>query len=90
MFLLQVLIFTKIVITIYIAVLTSDLCRVVDFDEFLDLVIAQQGDSRDVYDEILQGFKMFDYGKGIHLIFVIDNFSEVADIIYYAIMLKHP
>ena len=42
----------------------------VDFDEFLDLVIAQQGDSRDVYDEILQGFKMFDFGKRIYIFFI--------------------
>ena len=34
-----------------------------DLNEFLDVIIEQQGDSRDVYDEILQGFKMFDYGK---------------------------
>ena len=33
----------------------------VDFNEFLDIIIERQGDSRDVYDEILQGFKMFDY-----------------------------
>ena len=33
----------------------------VDFNEFLDIIIEKQGDSRDIYDEILQGFKMFDY-----------------------------
>lgn len=34
---------------------------VVDFNEFLDIVIDRQGDSRDIYEEIMQGFKMFDY-----------------------------
>ena len=42
--------------------------RFLDFNEFLDVIIEQQGESRDVYDEILQGFKMFDYGKGSLLI----------------------
>ena len=46
-----------------------------DFNEFLDVIIEQQGDSRDVYDEILQGFKMFDYGKKQ---MVIDNRCRVA------------
>jgi len=32
-----------------------------DFNEFLETVIDRQGDTRDIYDEILQGFKMFDY-----------------------------
>ena len=35
----------------------------VNFNEFLDIIIHQQGDSRDIYEEIMQGFKMFDYGK---------------------------
>ncbi|XP_076451661.1 uncharacterized protein LOC143287511 [Babylonia areolata] len=34
-----------------------------DFQEFLETVIDNQGDTRDIYDEILQGFKMFDYDK---------------------------
>ena len=35
----------------------------IEFNEFLDLVIQEQGEARDFHDEILQGFKMFDYGK---------------------------
>ena len=34
-----------------------------NFNEFLDIVIDRQGDAHDIYDEIMQGFKMFDYGK---------------------------
>lgn len=34
-----------------------------DFNEFLETVIDRQGDTRDIYDEILQGFRMFDYDK---------------------------
>lgn len=34
-----------------------------DFNEFLETIIDRQGDTRDIYDEILQGFKMFDYDK---------------------------
>ena len=37
----------------------------IDFVEFLEAVIDKQGDSRDMYDEILKGFAMFDYGKKI-------------------------
>lgn len=33
----------------------------IDFNEFLDIVIDKQGDSKDIYDEIIQGFKLFDY-----------------------------
>ena len=32
----------------------------VDFNEFLDVIIDQQGDSKDIYEEIIQGFKLFD------------------------------
>lgn len=32
-----------------------------DFNEFLETVIDKQGDSRDMYDEILKGFTMFDH-----------------------------
>ncbi|PVD36854.1 hypothetical protein C0Q70_03844 [Pomacea canaliculata] len=35
----------------------------ISFNDFLETVIDRQGDSRDVYDEILHGFKMFDYEK---------------------------
>ncbi len=42
------------------------LSRYVNFNEFLDIVIDRQGDAHDIYDEIMQGFKMFDYGK-LHL-----------------------
>lgn len=34
--------------------------RMLDFNEFLETVIDRQGDSRDIYDEILKGFSMFD------------------------------
>ncbi|KAK6175242.1 hypothetical protein SNE40_013747 [Patella caerulea] len=32
----------------------------ITFTEFLETVIDRQGDTRDIYDEILKGFKMFD------------------------------
>jgi len=32
-----------------------------DFNEFLEIVINRQGDTRDIYDEILKGFEMFDH-----------------------------
>jgi len=47
-----------------------------DFNEFLDVVIEQQGDSRDVYDEILQGFKMFDYDKTSAI--SLDNLTQAC------------
>lgn len=34
-----------------------------DFNEFLETVIDRQGDSRDMHDEILKGFALFDQGK---------------------------
>ena len=34
-----------------------------NFNEFLETVIDKQGDSRDMYDEILKGFAMFDLCK---------------------------
>ena len=34
-----------------------------DFNEFLEIVIDRQGDSRDMHDEILKGFSLFDQGK---------------------------
>ncbi|KAL4221634.1 hypothetical protein ACF0H5_019891 [Mactra antiquata] len=34
-----------------------------DFNEFLETVIDRQADSRDMYDEILKGFSMFDHTK---------------------------
>ena len=43
--------------------------RFVDFNEFLDIIIESQGDDKDVYEEILQGFTMFDYGKKLSNIF---------------------
>ena len=49
----------------------------VDFNEFLDVVIEQQGDSRDVYDEILQGFSMFDYDKTGNV--TIENLRMAAE-----------
>ncbi|CAL1545279.1 unnamed protein product [Lymnaea stagnalis] len=37
----------------------------VDFNEFLEIIIDKQGDTRDTYDEIIKGFKMFDFdGEG--------------------------
>ncbi|XP_064611542.1 uncharacterized protein LOC135475548 [Liolophura sinensis] len=33
----------------------------VDFLEFLDIILDKQGDSRDTYNEIKQGFQLFDY-----------------------------
>lgn len=35
----------------------------IEFTEFLEVVIDRQGDARDMYDEILKGFSMFDYDK---------------------------
>ena len=37
--------------------------RMLDFNEFLETVIDRQGDSRDMHDEILKGFALFDQGK---------------------------
>jgi hypothetical protein len=34
----------------------------ISFVEFLEVIIDRQDDARDIYDEILQGFKMFDQG----------------------------
>jgi len=34
-----------------------------DFNEYLELVIDRQGDSRDIYSEIFKGFTMFDHAK---------------------------
>ena len=36
---------------------------VLDFNEFLDVIIDKQGDDKDAYDEIVQGFKLFDTGN---------------------------
>ena len=36
--------------------------RQLDFNEFLETVIDRQGDSRDMHDEILKGFSLFDQG----------------------------
>jgi len=41
----------------------SFLNSMIDFCEFLETVIDRQGDARDMYDEILKGFSMFDYGE---------------------------
>ncbi|ESO84304.1 hypothetical protein LOTGIDRAFT_196719 [Lottia gigantea] len=35
----------------------------INFTEFLETVIDRQGDTRDVYDEIIKGFQMFDLEK---------------------------
>ncbi|GFO07194.1 caltractin [Plakobranchus ocellatus] len=39
----------------------------VDFNEFLEIVIDMQGDTRDIYDEILKGFQMFDHDGTGHI-----------------------
>ncbi|GFR73944.1 caltractin [Elysia marginata] len=39
----------------------------VDFNEFLEIVIDLQGDTRDIYDEILKGFQMFDFDGSGHI-----------------------
>ncbi|KAK3737178.1 hypothetical protein RRG08_016482 [Elysia crispata] len=39
----------------------------IDFNEFLEIVIDLQGDTRDIYDEILKGFQMFDYDGSGHI-----------------------
>lgn len=46
-----------------IADLDVDKSGSIEFDEFLEFVIARQGDGRDVHNEIIQGFKMFDADK---------------------------
>ncbi|KAK0056433.1 caltractin [Biomphalaria pfeifferi] len=33
----------------------------IDFNEFLEIIIDKQSDTRDVYEDILKGFKMFDF-----------------------------
>ncbi|KAK3738106.1 hypothetical protein QZH41_013847 [Actinostola sp. cb2023] len=50
--------------------------RMIEFDEFLDFVVSRQGDGRDVHDEILQGFKMFDTDKSGHI--TVDNLKKVS------------
>ena len=40
----------------------SIFCSAIDFNEFLDIIIDEQGQDRDIYDEIAQGFKLFDTG----------------------------
>lgn len=47
-----------------------------DFNEFLETVIDHQGDTRDIYEEILQGFKMFDYDDKGHI--SIDNLKKAC------------
>ncbi|XP_005113262.1 caltractin [Aplysia californica] len=39
----------------------------IDFNEFLEIIIDRQGDTRDIYDEILKGFEMFDYDSTGHI-----------------------
>ncbi len=46
------------------------------FNEYLDVIIEKQGDSRDIYDEILQGFKMFDYDKSGRI--TLENLRQVC------------
>lgn len=43
--------------------LDTDRSGHIEFDEFLEFIIARQGDGRDVHAEIMQGFKMFDTDK---------------------------
>ncbi|KAH9514077.1 hypothetical protein Btru_030156 [Bulinus truncatus] len=33
----------------------------IDFNEFLEIVIDKQGDTRDIYEDIIKGFNMFDF-----------------------------
>ena len=37
--------------------------REISFSDFLLFIIERQTDSRDIYEEIRHGFKMFDIGK---------------------------
>ncbi|XP_071941865.1 uncharacterized protein [Antedon mediterranea] len=37
--------------------------RCIGFEQFLELVVHYQGESRDIYDEIMQGFKLMDTEK---------------------------
>ncbi|XP_028514856.1 caltractin [Exaiptasia diaphana] len=56
--------------------LDADESGKIEFNEFLDFVVSRQGDGRDVHDEILQGFKMFDTDKTGHITF--DNLKNVS------------
>lgn len=56
-------------ITVYVC-----FCSVIDFNEFLDLVIQHQGDAKDVYDEIMQGFKLLDVGESMVMFLSINCF----------------
>lgn len=38
----------------------TDKSSKIDFNEFLEFVISRQGDERDIYSEIMQGFRLFD------------------------------
>lgn len=47
-----------------------------DFNEFLDVVIERQGESRDIRDEIMHGFKMFDYDNTGNI--SLDNLKQAC------------
>ncbi|XP_031553862.1 caltractin-like [Actinia tenebrosa] len=56
--------------------LDTDESGEIEFDEFLDFIVSRQADSRDVHDEILQGFKMFDTDKSGHI--SLDDLKKVS------------
>ena len=51
---------TKDEITKMLADVDIDKSGQIDFNEFLEFVISRQGDERDIFSEIMQGFKLFD------------------------------
>ncbi|XP_070535816.1 uncharacterized protein [Ptychodera flava] len=60
---------TKTEIYDMIADLGSESKGLVTFNEFLEFIVNKQGNARDIYDEIIQGFRMLDReGKG-HITF---------------------
>lgn len=48
----------------------------ISFVEFLEVIIDRQDDARDIYDEILQGFKMFDQDNSGSI--TLDNLKQIC------------
>ncbi|EDO41859.1 predicted protein [Nematostella vectensis] len=59
-----------------IADLDADQSGRIEFDEFLDFIISKQSDGRDVHDEIVQGFKMFDTDQSGRI--TLENLKQVS------------
>lgn len=51
----------KVAIKKFLAEVDIDRFGQIDFNEFLEFIISRQGDDRDIFSEISQGFKIFDH-----------------------------